>query len=83
MIGRKSPTRRRHGKYVLGWMFAGWLACAIYMICTSRYAPGTGYGLELALSMFGMLIGWPIGMIHGWITLTFNPVKSEETTPSA
>jgi hypothetical protein len=78
VIGRKSAERRRHGKYVLGWMFGGWLAGAIYMICTTSSAPGTGYSLEFAISMCGMLLGWPIGMFHGWLVLMVWPVKPHE-----
>jgi hypothetical protein len=36
VIGRKSPTRRRHGKYVLGWMFASFLIVASITVFMAR-----------------------------------------------
>ena len=77
VIGRKSPARRRHGKYVLGWMFAGFLAGASFMVYNTQHAIGVTKGEYLA-SILGMLCCWPIGMIHGWVALMLNPVKSEQ-----
>ena len=74
VIGRKSPARRRHGKYVLGWMFAGWLVGGAYMVCNTQYATGVNKA-EFLASILGMLCCWPIGMIHGWVALMLNPVK--------
>jgi hypothetical protein len=83
VIGRKSPARRKHGKYVLGWMFAGFLIGAGYMVSIVQYVSTSPNKADLGLAIIGMLIGWPIGMIHGWIALMLNLVKIEETNTSA
>ncbi len=81
VIGRKSPARRRHGKYVLGWMFGGWLIGGTITVFMAQYASASPNKCEFLAAMIGMLLGWPIGMIHGWVALILNPVKSEVSIP--
>jgi hypothetical protein len=35
-IGHSSPTRRRHGRFVLRWMLVGWLAGAALRLCLTK-----------------------------------------------
>lgn len=68
-IGKSSPARLRHGRFVLGWMLAGWLlggAYGLYIVTNDRY---------LAAAAFGLLVGWAVGMIHGGIVLAIWPHK--------
>jgi hypothetical protein len=70
-IGKSSAARLRHGRFVLGWMLAGWLA-------------GGAYGLYIRIEdrylaagpAFGLLFGWAIGMIQGGIVLVIWPRHS-------
>ena len=74
-IGRSSPVRRRHGRFVLGWMLAGWLsggAIGVCMIDNVVYYRGEA---DAGLAGFGLLLGWVIGMIHGGVALAGWPEK--------
>ena len=80
-IGKSSPTRKRHGKFVLGWMLGGWVVGGAYGVClidNDRYYPGEA---DAGMAGFGLLIGWVVGMIHGGIVLAVWPHKEAE--PSA
>jgi len=64
-VGRSSPERRRHGKYVLGWMVAGWISAGllgVYFLDGIRYYP---FEADFGAAGFGLLVGWAVGMIHG------------------
>lgn len=64
-IGKSSPRRRRHGKYVLAWMFFGWIAAGlvgVWCLDGIRYYPNEA---DYGAAGFGMLAGWAIGMLHG------------------
>jgi hypothetical protein len=68
-IGQSSPTKLRHGKYVLGWMLAGWLAGSAFGVClidNQEYHPTEA---DLGMAAFGLLLGWATGMIHGGIAI--------------
>ena len=72
-IGRSSPARRRHGRFVLGWMLAGWLiggAVGVWMIAYCGGYPGEA---DAGMAGFGLLIGWVVGMVHGGVVLAFWP----------
>ena len=74
-IGKSSPARRRHGKFVLGWMLGGWLvgtAVGVCLLDNDRYYPGEA---DAGMAGFGLLIGWVAGMIHGGIVLAVWPEK--------
>lgn len=78
LIGRSSPTRRRHGVYVVVWMIAGWLAAGLASVPYLdgvRYWPGEA---DLGAAGFGMLAGWVIGMIHGGLVLWLWPERKAE-----
>ena len=60
-----------------GLTVAGFLAGASFMVYNTHYAIGVTKG-EFSASILGMLCCWPIGMIHGWVALMLNPVKSEQ-----
>src|SRR5207244_10372711 len=63
-IGRSSPARRRHGRFVLGWMLAGWLVGAAVRLCLSEdgvYRPDKA---DASLAILGLLVGWVVGMAH-------------------
>lgn len=82
-IGKSSAARRRHGKFVLGWMLAGWLAGAAVGVCiidNARYYPGEA---DAGLAWFGLLIGWVVGMVHGGIVLAVCPEKHAEPIAAA
>lgn len=67
-IGKSSPARLRHGRFVLGWMLAGWVlggAYGLYIRIEDRYF--------VAAPAFGLLCGWVVGMIHGGIVLAIWP----------
>ena len=71
-IGKSSPSRRRHGKFVLGWMLAGWLvggAIGVYILDGNHY-PGEA---DVGMAGFGLLAGWVIGMVHGGVVLAMWP----------
>ena len=77
-ISKSSPARRRHGRFVLGWMLAGWLVGAAIGVCiidNDRYFP---YEADVGMAGFGLLIGWVVGMIHGCIVLAVSPGKTAE-----
>lgn len=79
-IGRSSPARRQHGRFVLGWMLAGWLvggAYGVYLIDNDRYYPGEADGGWAGL---GLLLGWVVGMVHGVVVLAVWP-RSPDATP--
>ncbi len=64
-IGKSSLKRRRHGTYVLAWMFFGWNAAGLVGVCYLdgiRYYPNEA---DFGAAGFGMLAGWVIGMLHG------------------
>ena len=72
-IGRSSPARRRHGRFVLGWMLAGWLiggAVGVWMIAYRGGYPGEA---DAGMAGFGLLIGWVVGMVHGGVVLVVWP----------
>ena len=82
VIGKSSPSHRRRGKFVLGWMFGGWLVGGMYGVCiidNLRFYPNEA---DTGLAALGMLIGWPVGMIHGSIMLAIRPHSHNEPTPS-
>lgn len=84
-IGRSSPARRRHGKYVLGWMLAGWLGGAGYGVCIIDNQSFYANMADVSMAAFGMLLGWVVGMIHGGIVLALSPhqaeVRNDASTP--
>ena len=78
LIGRSSPTRRRHGTYVVVWMIAGWLAAGLAslpFLDGVRYWPGEA---DIGAAGFGMLAGWVVGMIHGSLVLWLWPERKAE-----
>ena len=78
LIGRSSPTRRRHGTYVVVWMIGGWLAAGLAslpFLDGVRYWPGEA---DLGAAGFGMLAGWVVGMIHGALVIWLWPAKEAE-----
>jgi nitric oxide reductase large subunit len=78
LIGRSSPTRRRHGTYVVVWMIGGWLAAGLAslpFLDGERYWPGEA---DLGAAGFGMLAGWVVGMIHGALVIWLWPAKEAE-----
>ena len=73
VIGKSSPTRRRHGRFVLGWMVAGWVvggAVGVYLLDNVRYYPNEA---DTGIAGFGLLLGWAVGMVHGGIVLAVLP----------
>lgn len=78
VIGRSSPHRRRHGWFVLGWMLAGWMAGGGYGVCLIDNVGYLRGEADVGMAGFGLLVGWAIGMLKGWITLGF----AEESQPS-
>lgn len=77
-IGRSSPTRRRHGQFVLGWMLAGWLVGSAFGVClvdNHHYWIGEA---DIGMAWFGLLIGWIIGMFHGGVVLLVWPDKTQD-----
>jgi len=73
-IGKSSAAHLRHGRFVLGWMLAGWLAggaYGLYIRTEDRYLAG--------VAAFGLLLGWAIGMIHGGIVLAIWPRNSTDS----
>jgi hypothetical protein len=65
-IGRKSPSRRLHGKFVFWWALGGYFVGGLLFWNTDEEvetfeATGT--------ALFGMLAGWLIGTLHGAIVL--------------
>ena len=82
-IGRSSPSRRRHGAYVLAWMIAGWFLAglaAVPYVDGVRYWPGEA---DLGAAGFGMLAGWVVGMIHGALVLWLWPTTKTEPRNAA
>ncbi len=72
-IGKKSPARRRHGKFVLAWVLAGWLvgaAVGVSLLDGSRYVRGEA---DAGLAGFGLLVGWAVGTVHGGLVLALRP----------
>jgi len=77
-IGRSSPQRRRHGKYVVAWMVIGWIAAGLVGV---SYLDGVRYypnEADIGAAGFGMLAGWLVGMIHGGLVLWLRPVRNAE-----
>lgn len=82
-IGRSSPARYRHGKFVLAWMVGGWLvgaAIGVWIIDNDHYYPNEA---DAGMAGFGLLVGWVVGTIHGVIVLAVSPSKTAaaETSP--
>ena len=80
-IGRSSPQRRRHGKYVVAWMVFGWIVAGLVGVSYLdgiRYCP---FEADFGAAGFGMLIGWTLGMIHGGFVLWLWPTspKAEQS----
>jgi hypothetical protein len=74
-IGQSSPGRRRHGKFVFGWMLGGWLvgtALGVCMIDNQSYHRNEA---DVGMAGFGLLMGWLVGMIHGGVVLIMSPNK--------
>ena len=77
-IGRNSPSRKRHGRYVLGWMVLGFLAggCAGLWIINEA----VDYGLaDFGLAGFGLLAGWVVGMVHGGVAVLLTKRRARKT----
>jgi hypothetical protein len=73
VIGKSSITRRRHGKFVLSWVIAGWLLGGMIGV---SIADNAGYCLgevDVGMAGFGLLIGWAVGMVHGAIVIASRP----------
>jgi hypothetical protein len=82
-IGKRSPVRRQHGRFVLGWMLAGWLvggAIGVSILDNVIYLPGEA---DAGLAGFGMLTGWIVGMIHGGLVLAFRSGRQAEPTAAS
>jgi hypothetical protein len=76
IIGKSSLKRRRHGVFVLGWMFTGYLigaAIGLVLIDNQTYFLGEA---DVGMACSGMLGGWVIGMCHGGIMLAARPCRS-------
>jgi hypothetical protein len=66
-IGKDSPRRRLHGKYVMVWAVAGFVSGGvIYPYIWHGELGGEG---AMAGCMFLLLFGWLIGMVHGGLAL--------------
>jgi hypothetical protein len=77
-IGRTSPQRRRHGKYVLAWMVIGWISAGlvgVWYLDGVRYYP---FEADFGAAGFGLLAGWLVGMIHGGLVLWLWPARNAE-----
>jgi hypothetical protein len=77
-IGRNSPSRKQHGRYVLGWMVLGWVAggCAGLWIIESV----ADYSLvDFGYAGFGLLAGWVVGMVHGGVALLLTKRRVRKT----
>jgi prolipoprotein diacylglyceryltransferase len=82
-IGKSSPTRHRHGKFVLTWMLGGWLIGAAVGVCiidNDHYYPNEA---DAGMAGFGLLLGWVVGMIHGGVALAVSPTKQAEPGAAA
>jgi hypothetical protein len=77
-IGKSSPARRRHGKFVLGWMLGGWLVGAAIGVCIIDNQSYYRNEADTGMAGFGLLIGWAVGMIHGGIALAVSPTKTAQ-----
>ena len=76
-IGKSSPARRRHGRFVLAWAVAGWFlggAAGLWYAPDPESYPNEA---EFGMAGFGLLLGWAIGMIHGGVVLALWPTKVE------
>lgn len=74
-IGRTSLQRRRHGRYVLGWMVFGSIAAGLVGVMYLdgiRYYP---FEADVGAAGFGLLAGWLVGMIHGGLVLWLFPAR--------
>jgi len=82
-IGKSSPARRRHGRFVLGWMLAGWLvggAIGVWTLDNVRYLPNEA---DTGTAGFGLLLGWAVGMIHGGIVCAVWPASRSSMAPGS
>ena len=82
-IGRSAPARRRHGRFVLGWMLAGWIVGGAYgvsIIDNHMHYPGEA---DAGMAGFGLLLGWVVGMAHGAVALAVWPEPQAEPGAAA
>lgn len=73
-IGRDCPRTLLHGRYVLAWMTWSYFACGVgrivVLLCCEHHSVEWNYvGVYAGL---GLLLGWPIGSLHGWFMLPPN-----------
>jgi hypothetical protein len=74
-IGKSSPSRLRHGKFVLSWMLGGWLvgsAVGVSILDNQSYFPNEA---DAGIAGFGLLVGWGLGMLHGGNALALSPTQ--------
>ena len=68
-IGRSSPARLVHGRYVLRWAVAGWVvgSCAgVGLLNNQQYRPAEA---DIGLAGLGLLAGCLMGSVHGGVVV--------------
>jgi membrane protease YdiL (CAAX protease family) len=83
VIGRSSPARRLHGKFVLGGMVAGVLVggfVSTFVIDNERFYPGE---TDAGLAGAGLLIGWLVGTVVGALAVRSAGDGAKETGTNA